>query len=304
MGNLLVTLAQLTQPNFVELARDRKKPQLVTIAYSHYVEFARWSLEYAGVPFDEHKYAPVQHVLPTIAARIPRGGNKKEALPTSTKTRTYRADGSIKDSNGATSVPVCILPDGEVLADSWSISKFSGLEQPSDELKKILDESLGPLTRQYEYSFILKKSNRPIWDELCTQGRGVLWRLLWWSYIGNMTTSMMAKFFQPNNAALVAKCREDLENTFKILNDMLQKSGGQYIAGDHLTAGDIAIASLAAVIVNPDMYCHGECRSVFAKLELRDEAFAKELIYWRGTPIGQYVMRIYSQHRQHPATTK
>jgi glutathione S-transferase len=117
-------------------------------------------------------------------------------------------------------------------------------------------------------------------------------------YVGNMSTSILSKFFQPTDAALVSKCREDLNNTFATLNAMLQKSGGKYIAGDHLTAGDIAIASLAAVVVMPDLYCNGECRSVFAKLELRDDDYVKELNYWRGTPIGQYVLRMYSDHRQ------
>ena len=43
--------------------------QLLTIPYSHYVEFARWSLQLGGKKFEETKYMPGQHILPMLALR-------------------------------------------------------------------------------------------------------------------------------------------------------------------------------------------------------------------------------------------
>lgn len=65
----MLTLAKLTQKNVLKIAETTGVPQLLTIPYSHYVEFARWSLDHHRVEHEERPYAPVQHVLPMLKLR-------------------------------------------------------------------------------------------------------------------------------------------------------------------------------------------------------------------------------------------
>ena len=172
MGSFIVTLARWTQPNFVEKAKQSGRLHLLTIPYSHYVEFARWSLQIRSIKFVEHQFSPMQHILPVISVRI---RHENITVPNTTTTKIIRPQKINKDnkkkksaSAGATSVPLAILPSGQVMADSWDIAQYSGLTPVSDTMKQILDDELGPFVRQYTYYFLLKPSNRNIWDRLVT----------------------------------------------------------------------------------------------------------------------------------------
>ena len=171
MGSIIVTLARWTQPNFVEKAKQSGRLQLLTIPYSHYVEFARWSLQIRNIKFVEHQFSPMQHILPIISVRI---RHENITVPSTTTTKIIRPErmNNIKKkksaSAGATSVPLAILPSGQVMADSWDIAQYSGISPISDTMKQILDDELGPYARQYVYYFLLKPSNRNVWDRLVT----------------------------------------------------------------------------------------------------------------------------------------
>ena len=297
MGNYLIKIARWTQPDFLGLARRSKRAQLITVSYSHFAEFARWSLQLRQIAFDEHKYAPLQHVLPVLAARFPSASMSRH-LSTTSKMKTWSSNGNPKQSNGATSIPLCILPDGTVLRDSWEIASFAGLEPPSPELKLILDEDLGPLARQYIYSYVLKPSNVNIWDALVTTNKGMLWRLFWWVYGKRMLTQTMHKMLRPMDALVVNNCKDKLRETVEKLGVLLQNSNGKYIQGERLTAADIAIASLASVLVFPPALCNGEFSGIFSQLQSQDSELAQDVMYWRQTRIGEFVLFMYSEHRK------
>ena len=172
MGTFIVTLARWTQPNFVEKARQSGRLQLLTIPYSHYVEVARWSLQIGNIKFVEHQFSPMQHIIPVISVRI---RPEQITVPTTTTTKIIRPESINKDDKkkksataGATSVPLAILPSGQVMADSWDIAQYSGTSPISDTMKQILDDELGPFVRQYTYYFLLKPSNHNVWDRLVT----------------------------------------------------------------------------------------------------------------------------------------
>ena len=59
----LVSIARWTQVDLKALAASTQRAQLLTIPYSHYCELARWSLEVAGIDYDEHGYSPGAHVV-------------------------------------------------------------------------------------------------------------------------------------------------------------------------------------------------------------------------------------------------
>ena len=122
---------------------------------------ARFSLSFAGLSFEEHGYAPVQHVLPTLATRIGKSKdqnviNKSSAvveLKPKLDGKKKRKDGS----HGLTSLPLLVLPDGNILADSWEISKWActqgGLETSPEKLCKVLDEEVGTGTSTITKTF-------------------------------------------------------------------------------------------------------------------------------------------------------
>lgn len=98
---------------------------LVSIPPSNYVEKARWALQLASIPFEEHKYAPVQHRLATK----PKGG---------------------------LSVPLLYWPaTKESLVDSSDILDLCARSLPSlyptketKQLEHFYDEELGPHARR------------------------------------------------------------------------------------------------------------------------------------------------------------
>jgi hypothetical protein len=77
---------------------------------------------------------------------------------------------------------------------SWEIAEYSGRLGTIDvELKKVLDEELGPLSRQMAYYHILRPSNYALWSSLCTNNRHWLWRLVWWAFAADYLTKNMRK---------------------------------------------------------------------------------------------------------------
>eukprot|EP01036_Dinobryon_divergens_P036700 gene36700-47839_t len=183
MGSI-VFWAKITQTNYQKRAEIRGIPQLLTIPYSHFNEFAKWCLQFAGKPYEEHGFAPGQHVLPVLALRV--STSTKHLSSTSyvqvvtsnsgeTSTKDSVPEALKKDRRGnrarATAVPVMVLPTGEVLSDSWSIAQYCGMTLPPSDVMDLYDNQLGPLGRQFAYAFLLKDSHQAIWNGLVLQDK-------------------------------------------------------------------------------------------------------------------------------------
>jgi hypothetical protein len=254
--SMLLYVARNTQLDFRQKAKASGIPQLITIPYSHYVDFARWSLQSAGIKFEEHDYAPLQHVLPVLSVRVARKekfisesayvervgqssrpGIKIDAVTDSSPDSAETANRAKKRARAArsTAVPLCIFPDGRVLVDSWEIALEGGpsLGTPcSEEIKQLLDTQLGPLTRQLGYHHIFKPINKNVWGGLCTDGRHWVWRFLWWLGVGNFLTKMMHGIFKPFDEAAVAECRKKLDVVFARLEEEVLKPKGITVSED------------------------------------------------------------------------
>lgn len=196
----------------------------------------------------------------------------------------------------ATGVPVLCIANG-VLVDSWSIAEYAGFSPVPADLKSILDEKLGPLSRQLAYHYLLKDNNRRIWNELCTANRHWLWRLLWWLFVGSYLTKLMVKIFKPNDLEAVSACREELKVVVASLDVILAARPGKYMTGDTPGAEDLALAALAAPLVMPSQYCLGKYTPIFADLARVDSDFQREVDFWRGTEVGRYCLSMYETHR-------
>lgn len=306
-------MARNFTPNYYQLAKDQQSIHMVTICFSHYCELAVWALEKGGHKVIEHDYAPGQHVLPALRIRVCNGekhfsqssrmiGVKEreildnmdfDKLPEEERVKCKRRDAAAR----ATAVPVAVLPDGRVLTDSWELAEYSGLPPVSPDLKDILDNELGPLSRQAVYSIILKPENLQYFHKLCTANRHWFIRLLWALFLGNFVVKSMIKLFNPFNESAVSKCKASLKQTFDKLDAIVANRPGTYLLGEQLSLADIALASLAAPILLPPLYCGGKFNSHFQEIYLSDPQAKVEIDKWRETVTGQYVMKIYAEHR-------
>lgn len=199
-----------------------------------------------------------------------------------------------------TAVPVMVLPDGRILQDSWIIAEASGLQLiPDDNFKKLLDEELGPLSRQFFYIYFLKDrpQNRAVWNSLASTGYGWLWSVLWNTFLGGIVTKAMIKIFQPTHEVANKECLDKLRDIMSIISMQIASKKTKYLYSDELGLADIAFASLANSLVMPDEFCKGQYYDLFNKLIDVDPDFKLRIDEFRAAPAGQYVLEIYKNHR-------
>ena len=324
MGNkIILMLARCTQPNLIKTAISKEKTQLLTIPYSHYCEFGRWSLDANKIPYDHHGYAPGGHVLPTLNLRI--CGETKYFASSSRVTKVSK-DTNIDNNNtedekkkllnkdtkkpskpNPTSVPACVLPDGSVLPDSWSIARAffkppsysKQMKKDQEKLVKILDFQLGPQVRQMFYAVIFKASNYNLWNKLCTDNSGFIFRTLWNIGFGNLLTKRMIKLFQSDNKYQVDLCKDKCyECCERISKEFLPDDENLYLFGkDKPGMEDYALASLASGLVCPDLYCNGDYSNFFDSLLEQDKEYYAFVMKYRKHRVGKFCMMMYEKHR-------
>jgi glutathione S-transferase len=305
----LVFFSKLISPNFAALSKRSNSIQLVSIGFSHYCELASWCLKAKGLPYQEHAYVPLAHVFPALAIRV---GNKSEKHLSCTSRTTAVADPNLTPEQVAalaakeakrdkasrsTAVPVAVCPDGKVWKDSWEIATKTGLTDIDPSLKSLLDEQVGPLARQLAYTYILLPRNDNIWNKLFTYQTGWLWGLLWWAFLNKFLKKTMIKTMRPYQPEAVSECRTKLEAALKQLDAIITNKKTPFLGGNSIGVADIAVASLMAPMVNPQMYCGGKYAHIFEQLMAQDNELKDEVDRVRATPAGAYVMQLYAKHR-------
>jgi len=291
---MLVNIARWTQKSVPERAAALKKPQMLSIPYSHYVELARWSMLLGGVDFDEYGYVPGQHVLPVLNLRW--GGEKKHVAKSSSVS--YAAGGK----NNPTGVPVLVMPDGCVHNDSWDIAnQASGLAPLLDSKSKhFYDTQLGPDVRQMAYNHFLAPTNEHVWHKMASDSVlfGSAWSWTWSLGVGSLMTTKLRDMFKCDNAAAVAATQVAVEKHFSgWLSERVERKSGKYLNGDEISVEDVAFASLCAVAVMPNLYCGGKFQAYFDEIVEADESIRQTRDAVRSTAAGRYVLWFYEQHR-------
>ena len=247
------------------------KPRLISLSISPFNELARWSLERAGVPYDEEKKALVWHVL---ASR--RAGGK-----------------------GTTPL---LVADGDVVPESIEIAEWADRhaapgrrlypEGPAgDETRELVRhyaEDLGP------------ESRRVIWGHLVKQpglasrywGQGVSPRQArvqpWLLRIGRPGVRRALGLSRAEQEAAPGRVRAIFDEVAERLSD-----GRRHLLGDELTAADIAFAAMASPAVLPDDGYPAE----MPKPEEFPESVAATIRELRAHPAGAYALRLYRDER-------
>lgn len=297
----MLLLAKLTQTDYINRAKTSGVAQFLTIPFSHYVEFGRWCLDSSGMTYEEIAFAPVAHVLPLLKLRVSGTdkhlSNSSYVKPVLKPGQDYSPDKEKADIRRATAVPVLVLPTGIVATDSWSIANLVMKAPISPQLKIVLDEELGPLSRQLAYHYLFSPNNIHIAEDLFLSIGNWFYKVCWWLFLKRATISMMQKMFKVLDTEAVEICRGKLRAVFEKLDVVILNKRGKYIDGDTIGVSDIAIAALCAPVVAPREYCGGRFVTYFDRMERQDKEYQRSLAEWRGTVTGQYVLRLYKEDR-------
>ncbi len=255
------------------MSPHREPARLVTIAFSHYCEKARWALDRTGYPYREEVHVPMFHWLPALRA------------------------------GGGRTVPVLAVDGRPTLADSTDILHFLDREAPADRrlfpadaearaeverLEDLFDRRLGPHGRRLLYYHLLPdrdltvrlfQSGSPGWE-----GRAA-------SRLFPAMRAMMRRGMRIDTRG-AERSKKHVDEVFAQVAERLA-DGRRYLLGDTFTAADLAFAALSAPCVVPPEYG--------VPLPTLDEippAAADLVRAYRATPAGRFALRLYAEDRR------
>jgi glutathione S-transferase len=254
--------------------------ELTSIAFSHYVEKARWALDRFAVPYRDHRYLPLFH-FPAVY-RL-HGG------------RAGRAD----KVSSRLSTPVLRVPSGALLCDSAEIvrhvsDQFAAPGQelyPTPEvavLERHLHDELGPHTRRCAYGVLF--DNPTVLREFVRRNVG---RLQAGAF--NAALPLVIKTMR---AALAVSDEQVSRSIDKVRREMAAISerladGRQYLVGERFSAADLTFACMAAPTLFPPEY--SAWLPAPEGLPLPARSLCAEL---RATPAGAHALRMFSEERR------
>jgi hypothetical protein len=235
-------------------------------------------------------------VLPALALRL--GGSEKH-LSNSSKVQ---AIGKPPRKIHATAVPAVVMPTGNVYTDSWQAAE--ALFPPEkikhiEGLKEFFDHRVAVLARQFVYIALLCPQNDNVWDGLCYDDGGWVFKTIWRLGGKAWLTSRMQDTFQTSNEVEKGNCVEGLLDAFGHV-DKTWLSGigeGEYLGGTEPCMEDYALASLSAPVILPDLYCGGQYAHFFNKLMEQDNEFSSMVHRLRDTKCGKLTLKMYGAHR-------
>ncbi len=244
-------------------------PRLISIPVSHFCEKARWALDRVNIAYVEEGHVPLLHWRATLPFR----------------TRT---------------VPVLVTP-GAVLTSSggivrWADARTTGgahlyptdpaLRREVEELEEHFDAKLGPATRRWAYSFVLRDKRRAL--EVLSPGvpRNEATQLR----AGFAVIVSMMRRGMAINPEGVSRSRERIRAIFTEVASRLS-DGRRFLVGDTFTAADLAFGALAIPAVVPAQY------PWVPPIDTLPAEMRAEIEGFRATPAGQFALRMYREER-------
>ena len=135
------------------------RPLLVTFAYSHYCETARWALEHRNLSFREFKVPVGPHAFIVAILRLVffrwTDTDTDTSFPGSDQSHPWYSLARWRFMRRLSGVPLLITDDAKVLTTSWAILDSANL--PVDPTTRAtLDDELGPAVRTLAYFHIFE----------------------------------------------------------------------------------------------------------------------------------------------------
>lgn len=248
-------------------------PRLITIPISHYCEKARWGLERAGIEYREDRHLQGFHVW------------------------------YAKRAGGGFTVPVLVLPSGQVIAQSSEILQWIDTQTDDDDAKlypaeiaprvmaveRWLDTTLGPDGRAWMYSFMLHQKD--LANKYGTEGTPDFEQRVFSTMFGVFGPAIRARVSLNGASTDIAK----VYGVFDEIADRLS-DGRSYICGDTFTAADLTFAALSAAVLVPAEY-----GVELPPVETLPLVMRKHVEALRSHPAGQFAQRLIAEERPRTA---
>jgi len=242
---------------------------LITMPHSHYVEKARWALDWLSLPYSEEPHIPPLHRLATAR-------------------------------HGGRSVPVLVhgarrfVDSTHILVHADSVCGGDRLypQDPAqrrevEALEERFDEVLGPHTRRWAYAQLLPKTR--LLRAMMSRGVPRVEASLLPLIMPIVIPAIRAVFrITPESA------QRSLQHVFEIFQEVDNRleDGRQFLVGERLTAADITFAALAAPALAP-----AGCRAAYPELDALPAAMREVVLRLRDSQAGRFALNLYSRER-------
>jgi glutathione S-transferase len=244
--------------------------RLITVAFSHYCEKARWALDHARLAYVEDRHLPLLHWAATYRAG---GGRTVPVLVTD--------DGVLRDSSD-----IVRWADEHATPDKRLLPDDGRARRACDALEDEFDKRLGPAVRRFGYFHAF--SDRRIIFALARRAGPA------WQFALLRLTFPAVRTFMLRALEIDARSVEAAHGVWgRIFDDVARRlqDGRRYLLGDRFTAADLTFAALSAPLVVPEEH-------PFPVPAERFPASAHRT--WRAMqehPAGMFVARLYRDHR-------
>jgi glutathione S-transferase len=258
--------------------RSSSTPRLITLAFSHYNEKARWALDRYGVVYREEPHLPFFCSVAVAAATRGRGGAADRA-------------------SSRFSTPVLLLENGRRLTDSTAIAAFAAGDDPAflanDEVRSLVDhygDMFGPYTRGLAYWHVLRHSGMIEQLAQANVGRAeaLAFRALMPLVRSNLT-SLLNLSEELRDKSMI-RLREELDAAATRLER------APYLCGDAFTAADLTFAALLSpVLCVTQVEGFGAVLPSIAALDSEARELVEET---RAHPAGQFALQMFAHERR------
>jgi len=253
-------------------------PRLITLAFSHYNEKARWALDRYGIEYREERHMPFFCSMAVAAATRGRGGTADRA-------------------SSRFSTPVLLLGDGRALTDSTAIVAFAASNDPSffpnDEVTSLVDhygDHLGPYTRALAYWHVLRHPG--MIEQLADDNVG-RWEA--------RAFRMLVPFARPNLKRLLNLSEALRDKAMTRMREELDAAAvrlktSPYLCGARFTAADLTFAALLSPVL-----CISRKEgfsAVLPSLDDFDEEARAIVEETRAHPAGRFALRMFAEERR------
>lgn len=256
--------------------------KLISIAFSHYVEKARWALDRFGFSYEDERHMPAFHMPAVLWATKGRLGT-----PDRVSSRF--------------STPLLILDDGTMVRDSTDIMRWASDSRGGDaeglfpdaeveELDRYLSLKLGPHTRRAVYHEGLADAGlmRRVARNNVSAAEAALFSMAF-PLVKQVITRAL-KVTPERAAASEVKAREVFDAIDR------RRAGRPFLVGDRLTAADITFACMAAPLLMPGPELgYAAILPTLDELGPRARALTEEM---RAHPSGVFALELFSRHRK------
>jgi glutathione S-transferase len=254
--------------------------ELTGIAFSHYVEKARWALERFAVPYRDRRVLPFFHFAAVYQVH---GGRLGQRDKVSTRFST----------------PVLRTDDGRVLCDSAEILRYVsdrfapvglGLHptREASELEQRFHDQLGPHTRRAAYGMFFAKPELllQVAENNVSKLEAKLFATLYPVVKGGLSRALGV------NARNVERSVDKTRRVFDEVSARLA-DGRPFLLGDSFSAADLTFAALGSPAVVPPEYS-----AWLPPLEAFPTDVAQRTRELRETPAGAFIMRLFREERR------